>query len=105
MRYRSNGDIEYLGRLDNQVKLRGYRIELGEIESLIAADEGVADCVVIGPQSKDETEGLIGYVVPVSPVSTAQANDANSNRAHWQAIWDETYQAGAYSDSGEHRVT
>ena len=104
VRYRSNGDIEYLGRLDNQVKLRGYRIELGEIESLIAADEGVADCVVIGPQSKDETEGLIGYVVPVSPVSTAQANDANSNRVHWQAIWDETYQAGTYSDSGEHQV-
>ena len=41
VRYNEDGDIEYLGRIDNQVKLRGFRIELGEIETLIAGFKGV----------------------------------------------------------------
>ena len=46
-RYLPDGTIEYLGRLDHQVKLRGFRIELGEIESLLAADPGVREAVVV----------------------------------------------------------
>ena len=42
VRYNEDGDIEYMGRIDNQVKLRGFRIELGEIETLISKYEGVA---------------------------------------------------------------
>src|SRR5580692_4599695 len=42
-RFRSNGEIEYLGRVDNQVKLRGLRIELGEIESVLATHAEVAE--------------------------------------------------------------
>jgi len=41
-RYRADGTIEYLGRIDNQVKIRGYRIELGEIEAGLAAPSGRA---------------------------------------------------------------
>ena len=41
VRYNSDGDLEYMGRIDNQVKLRGFRIELGEIETLIGKYEGV----------------------------------------------------------------
>lgn len=46
VRYRDDGNIEFLGRIDNQVKLRGYRIEPGEIETVLRGIEGVAEAVV-----------------------------------------------------------
>jgi amino acid adenylation domain-containing protein len=46
-RYRNNGIIEYMGRVDNQVKIRGYRIELGEIEAALAAQPKVQTCAVL----------------------------------------------------------
>jgi len=46
VRWLPNGELEYLNRLDNQVKLRGYRIELGEIEAALRKHDGVADAVV-----------------------------------------------------------
>jgi amino acid adenylation domain-containing protein len=45
--YRADGDLEYLGRLDHQVKVRGFRIELGEIEAALVEHEGVRDVVVL----------------------------------------------------------
>ena len=61
-RFRSDGEIEYLGRVDNQVKLRGLRIELGEIESVLAAHEGVAEAVVI-LSGEGEQQKLAAYLV------------------------------------------
>ena len=61
-RYRSNGEIEYLGRVDNQVKLRGLRIELGEIESVLVAHEEVAEAVVI-VSGEGEQQKLAAYLV------------------------------------------
>lgn len=52
-----NGDIEYLGRSDDQVKVKGHRIELGEIKATIAEDHRVEDCVVlVGSNSRNEKE-------------------------------------------------
>ena len=62
-RYRSNGEIEYLGRADHQVKLRGYRIELGEIEAVIAADERVAAVVVVAREEAADEKRIVAYVV------------------------------------------
>ena len=61
-RYLPDGNIEFLGRFDHQVKVRGYRIELGEIEVLLAAHPDVAEAVVV---ARDETVGgkqLVAYV-------------------------------------------
>jgi FkbH-like protein len=63
-RYRSDGAIEYLGRIDQQVKLRGFRIELGEIESLLAAENAVREVVVIVRQDRPDYAELVAYVVP-----------------------------------------
>lgn len=47
VKYLPSGDLEYLGRIDRQVKLRGFRIELGEIESVLAEHERVKSCTVV----------------------------------------------------------
>ncbi|HEV7979851.1 amino acid adenylation domain-containing protein, partial [Amycolatopsis sp.] len=59
VRRRADGEIEYLGRTDRQVKIRGNRIELGEIESALAAQPGVGRVAVAAKNG-----ALIGYVVP-----------------------------------------
>ena len=58
-----SGEIEYLGRRDNQVKVRGYRIELGEIEAVLTKHEAVKQCAVAirGNQAGDKL--VVGYVV------------------------------------------
>jgi acyl carrier protein len=61
-RWRADGAIEYLGRLDFQVKVRGFRIELGEIEAVLRQHESVADCVVVARAETAETR-LVAYVV------------------------------------------
>jgi len=71
-RYDVEGQIEYLGRMDQQVKLRGYRIELGEIEAVLSEHHRVQDCVVVAIGERGRQQ-LAAYVV-------ARANgDANGN--------------------------
>src|SRR5207302_6167395 len=62
-RYLADGNIEYRGRLDQQVKLRGYRIELGEIETVLGQHEAVAQCVVSLRETEGDDQRLVGYVV------------------------------------------
>ena len=50
-RYVENGDIEFLGRLDNQVKINGHRIEIAEIENAIRGMQNIEDCCVVYNQS------------------------------------------------------
>jgi len=63
VRYHSDGNIEYVGRLDNQVKVRGFRIELGEIESILAQFETVKECAVVAKEIKAGDARLIAFVV------------------------------------------
>ncbi|MCZ8026599.1 MAG: amino acid adenylation domain-containing protein, partial [Microcystis sp. LE19-10.1B] len=63
-RYLPDGKIEYLGRIDNQVKLRGFRIELGEIESLLNQNEAVLSSCVIVREDNLGDKRLVAYVVP-----------------------------------------
>jgi len=62
-RWLPDGNIEYLGRLDEQVKVRGYRIELGEIESVVHDSGLVRQCVVSVRSDAWGNKGLVGYVV------------------------------------------
>ncbi len=79
-RWLPDGNLEYLGRLDRQVKIRGHRIELGEVEATLRHLPGVADAAVIatpGPGSAPEDASpssdlrLVAYVVPSHPGSVS----------------------------------
>ncbi len=60
-RWRVDGEIEYLGRIDTQVKMRGLRIELGEIESVMSSFEGIRFTAVADKRDENNRQYLVGY--------------------------------------------
>ena len=76
-KYRDDGVIEFLGRIDHQVKIRGYRIELGEIEAMLGNHEAVRDCVLLLREDNPGDQRLVAYMVP-----QGAAPDANDIREH-----------------------
>ncbi len=91
VRYTAHGELEFLGRLDHQVKISGHRIELTEIEQVLMEHPTVSEAVVVarpgtGPAA---APALVAYVVPASGASPATTHDGSV--AGWQQVWDETY--------------
>jgi surfactin family lipopeptide synthetase A len=82
-RWLPDGNLEYLGREDHQVKIRGLRIELGEIENRLRAFPGVADCVVIAKKYSESVVLLVAYVAP------AAALDREAMKRHLRATLPE----------------
>ncbi|MBW4483043.1 MAG: amino acid adenylation domain-containing protein [Tildeniella torsiva UHER 1998/13D] len=71
-RYRPDGVIEYLGRIDHQVKIRGYRVELGEIEAVLTQHAAVRDAVVVVTHADGPDQlRLVAYVVGTRAAPTA----------------------------------
>ena len=73
-RWLPGGNIEFLGRLDDQVKLRGFRIELGEIEAVLRPCPGVAQVVVVLREDRPGDKRLVAYCVPREGAVLAQAD-------------------------------
>jgi amino acid adenylation domain-containing protein len=102
-RYLPDGNIDYLGRVDQQVKVRGYRIELGEIENALAQHPSVEACVAVAREDMPEQRRLVAYVIPVADkpelwpslgeyaaydelLYHAMTNDEARNRSYRKAI-------------------
>ncbi|MGB7344479.1 MAG: amino acid adenylation domain-containing protein [Pirellulaceae bacterium] len=64
-RWRDDGNLEFLGRVDQQVKVRGFRVELGEIEAALLTLEAVKDAIVLASDDASGMSRLTAFVVPV----------------------------------------
>jgi amino acid adenylation domain-containing protein len=89
-RFLPGGAIEFLGRVDDQVKLRGLRIEPGEIETLLRSHPLVDEAVVtLRPDHMGEQQ-LVAYLVPARDAAQA-AQLAREQTAQWEMVFDEAY--------------
>jgi natural product biosynthesis luciferase-like monooxygenase protein len=94
-RYLEDGQIEFLGRLDNQVKLRGYRIELGEVESVLQRHPAVFESAVVTRENAAGEKELIAYVGARRAPSSSQAAVSD-----WRTLWDDTYERASEAARG-----
>ncbi|WP_225840634.1 amino acid adenylation domain-containing protein, partial [Streptomyces sp. NK08204] len=80
VKWRPDGTLEFIGRIDNQVKLRGYRIELGEIEAALNAHPHLHTCTVTTREDTPGNRQLVAYIVP----TPGNAPTAHQLRTHLQ---------------------
>jgi amino acid adenylation domain-containing protein len=96
-RYTPTGEIEYLGRIDHQVKVRGFRIELGEIESVLEQHNAVRAAVVTVRDDGAAEKQLVAYVVP--KLDDPPAIQSGVPRVEEvQSIFDQTYTSAKITD-------
>ena len=95
-RLRPSGKIEFLGRVDHQVKIRGHRIELGEIETVLGSHPSVRAAVVEVREEEGGNRRLVAYVVPRAEQEGEERDQAQVGQ--WAAVFDEVYGGEEYSE-------
>ncbi|KAM0462368.1 hypothetical protein ACHAPV_003843 [Trichoderma viride] len=94
-RYRPvDGQIEFLGRMDRQIKIRGHRIEPAEIERAILSQDSVRDAVVVIREHESQEPEMVGFVVTQDDDHTAEKEEAGSQVEGWK----EFFESNTYAD-------
>ena len=88
VRFRTDGQLDFLGRLDHQVKVRGFRIELGEIEHAMQKHPLVHQ-VLVTARSEDQNTRLVAYVVPAQRSDRAALEAEHVDR--WETLYESIY--------------
>ena len=83
VRYRADGGLEFIGRIDDQVKLRGFRIELGEIKSCLVEQPEIKEAVVVA-RGEGAEKRLVAYVVPAPGAAETGLVEAVERRLRHQ---------------------
>jgi acyl-CoA synthetase (AMP-forming)/AMP-acid ligase II/acyl carrier protein len=91
-RFLPNGQLQYLGRSDHQIKLNGHRIELGEIEAALVKHPDVEQAVVLGRTIVPDNPQLIAYLRRRIAVDKSDTSTLASRIEFWRTIWQEVYQ-------------
>ena len=103
VRWRPDGNLELLGRMDFQVKIRGFRIELGEIEATLREHPAVREAVVAAREDEGREKRLVAYILRDDAWRPEQAEDAGTGEQveRWAAVYDSAYQAAGAASATE----
>ncbi|NEO70942.1 amino acid adenylation domain-containing protein, partial [Moorena sp. SIO3H5] len=89
-RYLGDGNIEFIGRIDHQVKVRGYRIETGEIEATLTQHPSVKQTVVVAREDNSDAQRLVAYIVPeIQSSITSHPELSNTQINSWQNLFNQ----------------
>ncbi|NUT52536.1 MAG: amino acid adenylation domain-containing protein, partial [Saccharothrix sp.] len=91
VRRRPGGGVEFLGRLDHQVKLRGHRVELGEVEAALTDHPAVGAAVAVVREDRPGDQRLVAYVVADDTAPAGPDEAATERLEQWRGIWDTAY--------------
>ncbi|ENI04720.1 hypothetical protein COCC4DRAFT_40817 [Bipolaris maydis ATCC 48331] len=93
----TDGEMEFFGRIDGQVKIRGNRVELGEIESVLRGHNFVRDAVVVAEQQQEKDQRLFGYVTLKEGSEMPAGKNSDSNQIQHVTAWEDRFNTEIYA--------
>ncbi|MFE4695521.1 amino acid adenylation domain-containing protein [Streptomyces sp. NPDC056738] len=98
VKWNKDGQVEYLGRTDSQVKVRGFRIELGEIDHVLSGHPSVAQAAVVVREDQKGDQRLVAYI---EPDPDAAVTDTTAQIEEWRQLHDDAHADAADETWGE----
>ena len=94
VRWRHDGQLEFLGRMDTQVSVRGFRVEVAEVEFALAQHSAIRSATVVAQTDAAGNTRLVAYLLRADADRAEDESAAQKHLTHWQELYDETYTRG-----------